>query len=204
MKGVAGQTASLPCYIDEANCGDIYFLTWSKLDREEKWSRIWVYSDENVNKALSNLAGRARFSKESAKAQLIINGLTPADESLYKVGVLFSFLLFEFFLGSFCCCSCWDLLGALCVLWWYSLPPPPLPLFSHPWRLILSPRPHLPFILLLQSSDCSAAALALALLAHLKFRVLSPLNSILIVVCVPNVKRSFESSSSSSRDTYPR
>lgn len=103
VKGVAGQAASLPCYIDEANCGDIYFLTWSKLDRDEKWSRIWVYSDDNVNKPLSNLAGRAQFSKESSKAQLLINSLTPSDESLYKVGVPFLLLLSGRPLN-FCCC----------------------------------------------------------------------------------------------------
>ena len=88
VKGVADQSASLPCYIDEINCGAIYFLTWSKLERDERWSRIYVYSDDNVNKPLSSLAGRARFTMQKSEAQLVINSLKPSDEALYKVSAM--------------------------------------------------------------------------------------------------------------------
>ncbi|KAI2799613.1 hypothetical protein BLOT_011519, partial [Blomia tropicalis] len=90
VKGIAGSTASLPCYIDEANCGAIYFLTWSKLERDERWSRIYVYSDDNVNKPLNSLAGRARFSMQNkSRGQLEVSLLKPSDESLYKCDVTY-------------------------------------------------------------------------------------------------------------------
>nr|XP_046910344.1 hemicentin-1-like isoform X1 [Dermatophagoides farinae] len=90
VKGIAQQSASLPCYIDEENCGAIYFLTWSRLDsREDRWSRIWVYSDDNVNKALSSLTGRAIFTKQKSEARLVINSLKPSDEAFYKCDVTY-------------------------------------------------------------------------------------------------------------------
>ena len=88
VKGIAQQSASLPCYIDEENCGAIYFLTWSRLDtRDNRWSRIWVYSDDNVNKALNLLTGRAIFTKQKSEARLVINSLKPSDEAFYKVSL---------------------------------------------------------------------------------------------------------------------
>lgn len=85
VKGVVAQSASLPCFIDEANCGAIYFLTWSKQEHDDQWSRIYIYSDDNVNKPVNSLAGRARFSRQKSEAQLVINLLKPSDEALYKV-----------------------------------------------------------------------------------------------------------------------
>nr|XP_027199908.1 hemicentin-1-like isoform X1 [Dermatophagoides pteronyssinus] len=90
VKGIAQQSASLPCYIDEENCGAIYFLTWSRLDtRDNRWSRIWVYSDDNVNKALNLLTGRAIFTKQKSEARLVINSLKPSDEAFYKCDVTY-------------------------------------------------------------------------------------------------------------------
>lgn len=87
VKGVSHQSASLPCYIDEENCGAIYFLTWSRLEKDDRWSRIWVYSDDNVNKALNTLTGRAIFTKQKSEARLVINSLKPSDEAFYKVSL---------------------------------------------------------------------------------------------------------------------
>lgn len=92
VKGIAHQSVSLPCYINEENCGAIYFLTWSRLEKDDRWSRIWVYSDDNVNKALSSLQGRAIFSKQKSEARLVINSLKSSDEAFYKVRIVFCFV----------------------------------------------------------------------------------------------------------------
>ncbi|KAF7488474.1 Hemicentin-2 [Sarcoptes scabiei] len=89
VKGIAHQSVSLPCYINEENCGAIYFLTWSRLEKDDRWSRIWVYSDDNVNKALSSLQGRAIFSKQKSEARLVINSLKSSDEAFYKCDVTY-------------------------------------------------------------------------------------------------------------------
>ncbi|CAG2160554.1 unnamed protein product [Oppiella nova] len=88
VKGVAGQSAALPCHIDQAQCGEVYFLTWTKLERDDRWSRIYIFAD-NVEKPLRDLSGRARFSLHKSEAQLSINQLKSGDEALYKCDVTY-------------------------------------------------------------------------------------------------------------------
>lgn len=84
MRGILGQSAALPCHVDQDNCGEIYVITISKQDRDDRWTRIYLYAD-NVEKPLSHLVGRASFSLNKNEAQLIINQLKSGDDSLYKV-----------------------------------------------------------------------------------------------------------------------
>ncbi|CAG2100240.1 unnamed protein product [Medioppia subpectinata] len=88
VKGVAGQSASLPCHIDQKACGEVYFLTWTKQERDDRWSRIYIFAD-NVEKPLRDLSGRARFSLHKSEAQLSINQLKAGDEALYKCDVTY-------------------------------------------------------------------------------------------------------------------
>ena len=81
---MAGQSVALPCHVDQNECGEVYFLTWTKLERDDRWSRIYIFAD-NVEKPLRDLTGRARFSLNKNEAQLAINHLKGSDEALYKV-----------------------------------------------------------------------------------------------------------------------
>jgi len=84
VKGTLGENVFLPCHVDQDNCGDVYFITWTKYEKDDHWSRIYLYAD-NVEKPLRDLAGRAKFSIQRNEAHLSINRLKDNDESLYKV-----------------------------------------------------------------------------------------------------------------------
>ncbi len=84
VKGIVGQSASLPCHIDQENCGEVYFLTWTKRERDDRWTRVYIYTD-NRDVPLRDLSGRARFSLNKNESKLVINQLKNGDESLYKV-----------------------------------------------------------------------------------------------------------------------
>lgn len=79
-----GEDVILPCNVDQESCGEVYFITWTKYEKEDRWSRIYLYSDK-VEKPLRDLAGRASFNVQKTQAKLTINQLTDDDSTLYKV-----------------------------------------------------------------------------------------------------------------------
>lgn len=95
MKGVLGGKARLPCRVDVANCGEVYFITWTKSESgtadADLWTRIYLYSDA-VEKPLRDLVSRARFSldpKEDTGGWLSLDKLRLSDETFYKCDVTY-------------------------------------------------------------------------------------------------------------------
>lgn len=89
VKGVVGGTVSLSCHVDTANCGEVYFITWTKHVKEDSWTRIYLYTGDAVEKPLRDLAGRAEFTINPDGAKLTIEQLRLSDESLYKCDVTY-------------------------------------------------------------------------------------------------------------------
>lgn len=93
MKGVLGDKTRLPCRVDAANCGEVYFITWTKSDSgspdSDVWTRIYLYSDA-VEKPLRDLVSRAKFNLESKEGGwLTLDKLRPSDETYYKCDVTY-------------------------------------------------------------------------------------------------------------------
>lgn len=95
VKGVLGGKTRLPCRVDVPNCGEVFFITWTKSDtglaESEHWTRIYLYSDA-VEKPLRDLVSRAKFtlsSKESAWPSLELDKLRYSDETYYKCDVTY-------------------------------------------------------------------------------------------------------------------
>lgn len=84
-----GETAIMPCEVDVPNCGNIYFITWTK-NVSHEWKREFLYSD-GVSKAMSDFANpdRATFSLNSHSAHLKLHNLTVTDEGTYKCDVTY-------------------------------------------------------------------------------------------------------------------
>ena len=90
-----GEPASIPCDVDFAGCGNIYFLTWSKNVTGE-WQRVYLYS-ESYQTALGEFAfgGGARVQLDAANmtatgvAHLKIKSVSIEDEGVYKCDVTY-------------------------------------------------------------------------------------------------------------------
>ncbi|XP_053205709.1 uncharacterized protein LOC128390045 isoform X4 [Panonychus citri] len=112
IKGLVGDKVSIPCNINTADCGEVYFVAWTKnkvLDENsETWSRVYMYS-ESINKPLSELSNRAVFQvsslspssassssstssasqEEGGGGNLLIEKLKLTDEAYYKCDVTY-------------------------------------------------------------------------------------------------------------------
>ncbi|RWS14947.1 hemicentin-1-like isoform X2 [Dinothrombium tinctorium] len=89
-----GETASLPCEVDFAGCGKIYFITWSK-NVSNEWQRVYLYS-QSYQMALGEFADGGRRVKLDAAnmsttglAFLKIESLSVADEGTFKCDVTY-------------------------------------------------------------------------------------------------------------------
>lgn len=89
MTGFVGEWAVLPCEVDEASCGRVYFITWTK-NVSEDWQRVYLFS-ETVNRVMGPLSEphRATFHPGNASAHLRIQPLTVEDEGTYKCDVTY-------------------------------------------------------------------------------------------------------------------
>ncbi|XP_076371726.1 B-cell receptor CD22-like isoform X2 [Tachypleus tridentatus] len=89
VMGLVGESALLPCNVDVALCGEVYFITWTK-NTSIEWKRIYLYSDD-VKKPLQELANpdRADFRVEESAAYLRISPLEMEDEGSYKCDVTY-------------------------------------------------------------------------------------------------------------------
>ncbi|XP_013792653.2 cell surface A33 antigen-like [Limulus polyphemus] len=87
--GLVGESALLPCNVDVASCGEVYFITWTK-NTSTEWKRLYLYSDD-VEKPLQELANpdRADFMVEESTAYLRISPLEMDDEGSYKCDVTY-------------------------------------------------------------------------------------------------------------------
>ncbi|KAI1305980.1 Schwann cell myelin protein [Halotydeus destructor] len=89
------EQASLPCDVDFANCGNIYFLTWSK-NVSGEWHRVYLYS-QSYETALGDFAfgGGSRVHLDAVNmtatgvAHLLIKSLVTEDEGMYKCDVTY-------------------------------------------------------------------------------------------------------------------
>ena len=93
VKGAVGGRARLPCKVDIPNCGEIFFITWTKSDTgatdSDQWTRIYLYSDA-VDKPLRDLTSRAKFTLDSKKrGWLMLDKLRFTDETFYKCDVTY-------------------------------------------------------------------------------------------------------------------
>ncbi|KAG0421219.1 hypothetical protein HPB47_002874 [Ixodes persulcatus] len=75
--------------VDEASCGRVYFITWTK-NVSEDWQRVYLFS-ETVNRVMGPLSEphRATFHPGNASAHLRIQPLTVEDEGTYKCDVTY-------------------------------------------------------------------------------------------------------------------
>ncbi|XP_064471723.1 hemicentin-1-like isoform X2 [Ornithodoros turicata] len=89
VSGFVGQWAVLPCEVDEASCGRVYFITWTK-NVSEDWERVYLFS-ETVNRVMGPLSEpqRATFHPGNASAHLRIQPLSVEDEGTYKCDVTY-------------------------------------------------------------------------------------------------------------------
>ncbi|XP_076322359.1 hemicentin-1-like isoform X2 [Tachypleus tridentatus] len=89
VTGLVEESAELPCNVDVASCGEVYFITWTK-NMSSDWKRLYLYSDD-VEKPLQELANpdRADFIVQESTAHLIISPLRMEDEGSYKCDVTY-------------------------------------------------------------------------------------------------------------------
>ncbi|XP_053207682.1 hemicentin-2-like [Panonychus citri] len=88
------KSAYLPCEVDFVNCGEIYFITWSK-NVSNEWQRVYSYS-QGYQKALGSFSGSPeRISMDDTNmtttgiAYLWIKNLGLQDEGTYKCDVTY-------------------------------------------------------------------------------------------------------------------
>ncbi|OQR68859.1 hemicentin-1-like [Tropilaelaps mercedesae] len=66
--GFVGGAATLPCEIDEAHCGRVYLVTWTKLSSTHgHWERVYLFSS-GVNRVLGPLAHPDRAAFHAGKS----------------------------------------------------------------------------------------------------------------------------------------
>lgn len=67
--GFVGSAATLPCEIDEAHCGRVYLVTWTKLSSTHgHWERVYLFSSSStVNRVLGPLAHPDRAAFHAGK-----------------------------------------------------------------------------------------------------------------------------------------
>ncbi|XP_022667619.1 hemicentin-2-like isoform X1 [Varroa destructor] len=91
--GFVGSAATLPCEIDEAHCGRVYLVTWTKLSSTHgHWERVYLFSSSStVNRVLGPLAhpDRAAFHAGNGTAHLRIQPLHVTDDGTYKCDVTY-------------------------------------------------------------------------------------------------------------------
>lgn len=88
-----GSKSRLPCRVDVPNCGEVYFITWTKSDTgsqdSELWTRIYLYSDA-VEKPLRDLVSRAKFNLDGKEGgSLTMDKIRYSDETYYKCDVTY-------------------------------------------------------------------------------------------------------------------
>lgn len=113
MRGLSGsgQPLELPCLVDQLNCGEVYYITWTKSSlnfsgsqqqqQQWQWQRVYLYTganDSSPHKPIGELANRAQFhmpdrrvqqADESPTARLVIEQPRLSDEALYKCDVTY-------------------------------------------------------------------------------------------------------------------
>ena len=89
------QSANLPCEVDFVNCGEIYFITWSK-NVSNEWQRVYSYS-QGYQKALGSFSSSPeRISMDDTNmtttgiAYLRIKNSGLQDEGTYKCDVTYA------------------------------------------------------------------------------------------------------------------
>ena len=90
-----GEEAQLPCVVNFDECGQIYFLTWSK-NVSNEWQRVYLYS-ESYQTALGDLAvgDGSRVTLDASNmsslglAFLKIRSVSIEDEATYKCDVTY-------------------------------------------------------------------------------------------------------------------
>lgn len=93
LSAVIGGKVSLPCYVNVKDCGEVYFVAWTKSEAmkegPESWPRIYMYS-ESINKPLGELVNRATFSVDRTNGgSLTIDNVKPTDEGYYRCDVTY-------------------------------------------------------------------------------------------------------------------
>lgn len=85
VRHLAGETALLPCEVRTAECGAVYFITWSR-NTSQEWHRIFVYSKASQKPfydTYNQLIGRPnRYSNQTQKLAFDASNLT-ADGFAY-------------------------------------------------------------------------------------------------------------------------
>lgn len=118
VSAYVGGEISMPCAIDVAGCGRIYFITWTKngstilaetgsttsspkgsISKNGDWQRVFIHSDtfEKVLGDLDQLGppGRVRFGPKdklntTSFAYLTVQSVTSQDEGVYKCDVTYT------------------------------------------------------------------------------------------------------------------
>lgn len=89
--GLDGESVRLPCNVDKAKCGEIYFITWSK-NVSDMWKRVYTFNDK-VQAPLLDLndggVPRADFFLKNSSSILQIAPLRLSDEAHYKCDVTY-------------------------------------------------------------------------------------------------------------------
>ena len=85
VRHLAGEAALLPCEVRTAECGAVYFITWSR-NTSQEWHRIFVYSKASQKPfydTYNQLIGRPnRYSNQTQKLAFDASNLT-ADGFAY-------------------------------------------------------------------------------------------------------------------------
>lgn len=85
VRHLAGEAALLPCEVRTAECGAVYFITWSR-NTSQEWHRIFVYSKASQKPfydTYNQLIGRPnRYSNQTQKLSFDASNLT-ADGFAY-------------------------------------------------------------------------------------------------------------------------
>lgn len=117
MRGLSGSgRLELPCLVDQASCGEVYYITWTRQtlspanasllhnqQQQQQWSRVYLYTganDSSPHKPIGGLLERATFimpdksatapsPEEPPTARLIIEQPKLSDEALYKCDVTY-------------------------------------------------------------------------------------------------------------------
>lgn len=104
-KALAGTQLELPCLVDQNNCGDVYYITWTRQSAAQsvaqQWSRVYLFTgstDSSPHKQFGDLLNRSTFhmpqqqpssSWSSSVAKLVIDDTKLTDEALYKCDVTY-------------------------------------------------------------------------------------------------------------------
>lgn len=80
LSGSVGGRLELPCLVDQSNCGEVYYITWTKSSanisssqqQQQQWQRVYLYTganDSSPHKPIGELANRAQFHMPTKRQQ---------------------------------------------------------------------------------------------------------------------------------------